>query len=220
MSRFAVMRVLSVNVGRPERIAWGGREMTTGINKRPVDGPVWIGRLGLDGDVQVDRKVHGGEGKAVYIYPAQHYAFWRRDLGIPDLSYGAFGENLTVDGLDEAGMHVGDELRVGSATLIVREPRLPCNTLATRMQRADMQKRFLRSGRTGFYLSVAYEGEVQVGDAVAVVKREPAAVRIADLVAYRVEKGGSEDLWRRALETDALPEGWRREFTHRVTERQ
>lgn len=210
------MHILSVNIGRAETITWKDQSRETGINKRPVDGPVWIGPNGLAGDVQVDRKVHGGAEKAVYIYPAEHYDWWRETLRQPELPFGAFGENLTVSGLDEAGVHVGDELQVGSATLVVLQPRLPCGTLAMRMRRGDMQKRFLRSGRTGFYLGVKEEGEVQAGDPVTVAYREPHAVRIADLVAYRAVKGAPAELLRRALKVASLPAGWRGEFERRL----
>lgn len=210
------MHILSVNVGRSETITWRSQSRKTGINKRPVEGPVRIGPNGLEGDVQVDRRVHGGAEKAVYIYPAEHYDWWRETLGAPDLPYGAFGENLTVSGLDEADMHVGDELTVGSATLVVLQPRLPCGTLAMRMQRADMQKLFLRSGRTGFYLGVKEEGEVRAGDPVSVSYREPHGVRIADLVAYHVVKGAPAELLRRALKVPSLPGDWRGEFEQRL----
>lgn len=205
-----------MNVGRAETLSWRGRSRATGINKRPVDGLVWIGPNGLEGDVQVDRADHGGAEKAVYIYPAEHYAYWRERLEDPDLPYGAFGENLTVTGLDEAGVHVGDELAVGAATLVALQPRLPCATLAMRMRRADMQKVFLRSGRTGFYLGVKDEGEVCAGDPVSVVYRDPHAVRIADLVAYHVGKGAGPDFLRRALKVAPLPRGWRAEFEKRL----
>lgn len=211
------MHVASVNVGHPETLEFRGTTHTTAINKRPVDGATWIGPLGLAGDVQVDRAVHGGADKAVYLYPAEHYGFWRRELDAPDLPYGAFGENLTVAGLDET-IGIGDRLRVGSALLVVTEPRLPCGTLAARMARADMQKRFLRSGRTGFYLSVQEEGEVTTGDPVRVEHRDPRGVRIADLVAYHVHKAAPADLLRRALAVAALPSEWRAEFTRRLAE--
>ena len=209
------MRILSVNIGRAETITFNGKSRTTGINKRPVDGSVWIGPEGLEGDVQVDRRVHGGPDKAVYIYPGEHYAFWRPELEDPDLPFGAFGENLTVEGVDE-NIRVGDRLRVGEALLVVTEPRLPCGTLAARMQRVDMQKRFLKSGRTGFYLAVVEEGAVTAGDEVEIASRDPRAVRIADLVAYHIEKGAPESLLRRALDIDVLPAGWREEFTKRL----
>ncbi len=177
------MRVVSVNVGRPKAWSWRGREVTSGILKRPIDGRVRVATLGLDGDGQADRRVHGGVSKAVYIYPHEHYAFWRDELGIETLEPGAFGENLTTTGLDEATTRVGDRLAIGTAELVVTEPRLPCRNLSMRFDRSDMVKRFLESGRTGFYLSVAAEGEVGVGDTIDRVPAGADAPTIESLVA-------------------------------------
>jgi MOSC domain-containing protein YiiM len=161
--------LVSVNTGRVEELVTRARTFRTAIVKRPRTGPVHAGRLGLEGDEQGDRRVHGGVDKAVYLYTAEHYDFWRGELGEPELSPGTFGENLTVAGLDETQLHIGDELMIGGARFQVSEPRLPCATLAARMGRPDMQKRFVASERPGVYLRVLVEGPVETDEAVEVV---------------------------------------------------
>ncbi len=162
----AAMRVVSVNVALGRPVPWQGRVVRTGIFKEPVGGRVRIGPLGLDGDEQADPEVHGGPLKAVYAYPAEHYAFWRRELPGTHLGWGAFGENLTVSGVAEEAVRVGDRFRVGTALLAATKPRFPCYKLGIKFGREDMIPRFLASGRTGFYLRVLEPGEVGTGDAV------------------------------------------------------
>jgi MOSC domain-containing protein YiiM len=146
-----------------------------------VQGRVRVGRLNLEGDEQSDLSVHGGAGKAVYAYPAEHYPFWRNELPAIELSYGAFGENLTIEGLLESQVMVGDRYEIGSAEFQVTQPRLPCFKLGIRFGRDDMIRRFLRSGRTGFYLAVLREGEVESGDVIQLTGRDPSAPSVADV---------------------------------------
>ena len=210
------MRVVSVNVGVPRPVRSKGREVTTGIFKEPVGGRVAIRRLNLDGDGQADLAVHGGAAKAVYAYPSGHYEFWREQLG-DGLSFGAFGENLTVEGLPlENEASVGDRVRVGSAELVVTQPRLPCYKLGLRFGRADMVKRFLASGRTGYYLAVKIEGAVTAGDPVEIVARHPARISVAEIT--RVYASDRDDLAaiERLARLDALPVEWRRYFAKRL----
>ena len=143
------MRVLSVNVGLPREVEWRNEPVTTAIHKAPISGPVQVRLLNLDGDRQADLSVHGGPEKAVYVYPSEHYPFWKEELPGVALPWGVFGENLTVAGMDETAIRVGDVLRIGTAEFMVTQPRLPCYKLNTRFQRSDMVKRFLRGGRTG-----------------------------------------------------------------------
>jgi MOSC domain-containing protein YiiM len=206
------MRVVSVNVGLPRLVRWNGREVTTGIFKRPVEGRIPLHRLNLEGDRQADLSVHGGAAKAVYAYPLEHYAFWREELG-DELPLGAFGENLTVDGLPlEQDIAVGDRFRVGSAELVVTQPRLPCYKLGLRFGRRDMVKRFLASRRTGYYLAVDAEGNVGAGDRVETLARHPARIPVAEIT--RVYASDRDDLATidRLVALDALPEDWRSYF--------
>jgi len=167
------MQILSVNVGRPREVVWKGETVETGIFKDPVAGDVHVGSLNLAGDQQADLVVHGGPQKAVYGYPAEHYEYWRSELpGVP-LTWGYFGENLTATGLAENSLHIGDQLKVGTATLMVTQPRLPCFKLALRFDRDDIIKRFLLSRRSGFYFSVIEEGTLSANSPVEIIHRDP-----------------------------------------------
>jgi MOSC domain-containing protein YiiM len=209
------MRVLSVNVGLPREVKWRNEAVSTGIYKRPVSGPVEVRCLNLAGDRQADLSVHGGLDKAVYAYPSEHYAYWREELPWVELHWGAFGENLTVEGLSESEMRVGDVLRIGTAEFVMTQPRLPCYKLNVRFQRPDMVKRFLRSGRTGFYLRVMKEGRLAAGDAIEVAPTVPSAIGVTEVVTLYTGKNGSGELLQRALRTAALPESWRDYFRDR-----
>jgi MOSC domain-containing protein YiiM len=204
--------VVSVNVGLPRSVRWKGRDVTTGIFKAPVEGRVPLRRLNLDGDRQADLSVHGGATKAVYAYPLEHYAFWQEVLD-EELLFGAFGENLTVKGLPlEEEIAVGDRLRIGTAELVVTQPRVPCYKLGLRFGRKDMPKRFLASRRSGYYLAVEMEGDVGAGDRVETLARHPARVPVAEVT--RVYASDRADLAtiERLVALDALPEDWRRYF--------
>lgn len=212
------MRIVSISVGRPREIQWRGKTVTTSIFKTPVSGRVLVKRLNVDGDQQSDLTVHGGADKAVYAYPSEHYAFWREELPGLALSWGAFGENLTTEGLLEDTIHIGDRLRIGSADFSVTQPRMPCYKLGIRFDRPDMVKRFLLSGRPGFYLSVSREGEVTAGDPVTVTAHDAAAIAVADIARLYTADGANQDLLRRASELPALPDGWRDYFRKRLWE--
>jgi len=176
------MRVVSVNVGIPREILYRGRTVRTGIFKEPVQENVHLRKLNFDGDRQADLSVHGGLSKAVYVYPAEHYEHWRGKLDGLKLPWGAFGENLTSEGLFEETIQIGDRFRIGTAEVIVTEPRLPCYKLAVKFNREDMIKLFLRSRRTGFYIAVEREGEVGAGDSIEFLGRDENAVTVAELV--------------------------------------
>jgi MOSC domain-containing protein YiiM len=212
------MKLISVNTGLPREVMWHGKTVTTGIFKRPVDGPVTLRTLNLDGDRQADLTVHGGEHKAVYCYPIEHYDYWTQELPGRDLPPGAFGENFTVSGMLEDTVHLGDRFSVGSAQVVVTQPRLPCYKLGVKFQSDDMIRRFMASRRSGFYVAVIREGVVEAGDAIAVLARDPGAVSIADAVRLFATKRFSADdlpVARRALKVSAFPEGWKDEFRDR-----
>jgi MOSC domain-containing protein YiiM len=175
-------RVVSVNVGRERLVPWRGRMVPTGIFKEPVAGRVALRDDHVEGDTVADLRVHGGWSKAVYAYPAEHYAFWRDELPGMALPWGMFGENLTVEGLHEEDVAVGQQFRIGSAELEVTEPRLPCMKLGIKFGRTDMIKRFLHSARTGFYLAIVHAGEVGAGDTIETLAPAAGTPTIADLV--------------------------------------
>jgi MOSC domain-containing protein YiiM len=179
------MRVVSVNVGGPQTFTVGGETIVTSIFKNPVRGRVRVTALNLEGDEQSDLSVHGGVNKAVYAYPSEHYARWREELPDAELEWGAFGENLTLEGLLENTTCIGDRLRIGTAELVVTQPRQPCFKLAYKFGRQDMIKRFKESGRSGFYLSVAKEGDVGAGDSIERLSRPDGALTVADILGSR-----------------------------------
>jgi len=210
------MKLISLNVGLPRVVEWNGGQVATGIFKEPVQGPVILRTLNLDGDRQADLSVHGGVSKAVYAYASEHYEFWRRELPDMELPYGMFGENFTTEGLREDAVNIGDRFRAGTAELMVTEPRMPCYKLAIKFGRADIIKRFLQSRRTGFYFAVLKEGEVKAGDAIEPLSRDENNVAVADITRlYAFEKDDLVTL-RRAVKLKALPESWRQYFQKQI----
>jgi MOSC domain-containing protein YiiM len=210
------MRLLSVNVGLPREIEWKGKIVRTSIFKQPVVGRVRVSTLNIEGDQQSDLTVHGGRDKAVYVYASEHFAFWRTEFPEMDLPLGVFGENFTIAGLLEETVHIGDRFRVGSAEFVVTQPRMPCYKLGIRFNRPDMVKRFLQSGRTGFYFAVVKEGEVAAGDSIAAIERDEHNVTVADVVNLYREDAGNENLLRRVSELPSLPNSWREYFRGRL----
>jgi MOSC domain-containing protein YiiM len=210
------VELVSLNVGLPRDIPWRERVVRTSIWKDPVEGLVHVASLNLDGDEQSDLSVHGGPEKAVYAYPSEHYEYWRRELPATDLDWGAFGENFTTAGLLEADITIGDRIRVGSAEFVVTQPRMPCFKLGIRFGRDDMVKRFLRSGRTGFYLAVVREGDVARGNPIEFLGRDDHGVTVADIASLYASDRDNADLLRRALDVPALPESWKEYLRKRL----
>jgi MOSC domain-containing protein YiiM len=210
------MKISSVNVGRPRAVLWRGETVRTGIWKAPVAGRVAVRNDHIEGDAQADLRVHGGRDKAVYAYAAGHYARWRAELPDADLSsYGAFGENLTLDDFTESDVFIGDEYRAGSARLVVTQPRMPCSKLAVRFGRADMPDLFLASGRNGFYLAILEEGVVEAGDDVTLLQREPSSITVAEAAHLYAGKHLDPALLRRGL-ASPVPDGWKERYRQRL----
>jgi MOSC domain-containing protein YiiM len=203
------MHIVSVNVSLPREVTAGGRRVSTGIFKETVDGPVRLRALNLDGDRQADLTVHGGPNKAVYVYPVDHYAFWRGEFPEMTLPWGMFGENLTAEWTREDTVNIGDRYRVGSAEVLVTQPRLPCYKLGIKFGREDIVRRFLASGRTGFYLAVAREGTVRAGDKIELIERDRHGVTVADMTRLYADATVERDLLVRAAQVPALPHGWK-----------
>jgi MOSC domain-containing protein YiiM len=210
------MRLMSLNVARPRLAVYKDRTVSTGIFKQPVFGPVQLRSLNLDGDRQADLAVHGGPFKAVYACPSEHYDFWREQLPGTQLPSGMFGENFTTEGLFERDLHIGDRLQIGTAAIVVRQPRIPCFKLALKFDRNDILARFLRSGRSGFYFSVEQEGVVEAGNSFEFLSREPHAITISEINVLFAEEQFDRTLLERALATPALPEDWRDYFRKRL----
>ena len=210
------MKLISVNVGLPREITVAGKTVRTSIWKYPVRGRIHVSTLNLDGDQQSDLSVHGGVDKAVYLYPSEHYSYWRTQLRDVELTWGAFGENFTSEGILEDQIRIGDRIRVGSADFMVTQPRMPCFKLGIRFNRRDMVKRFLEDKRTGFYLAVIREGEVEDGDPIEFIEKQETGVTITDIVKLYTVDSRNQELLRRATELSALPQSWKDYFRKRL----
>lgn len=200
----------------PQLLMRNGEPVATAIFKMPVSGRIKLRTLNLDGDGQADLSVHGGPSKAVYAYPSEHYDYWRHELPAMELPWGMFGENLTTSGLSEADLNIGDKFRVGTAVIMITEPRMPCYKLGLRFGRSDIIKRFLVSGRTGFYFAVLQQGEVSAGDQIELIEKSKHSVRVSDITRLYVHDRHNMELLRRAAEVEVLPESWRNYFQHQL----
>ena len=206
------MKVLSVHVGSLQKMIRNGKKIQTGIFKKPTEGPINVKRLGLEGDQQANKKLHGGIDKAICVYPSEYYDLWKEELGKPDLSFGDFGENLTTVGLLEDDIYVGDRLRIGSVEVVVTQPREPCITLNVRLGRKDVSALIRKSGRSGFYFSVEKEGIIKNGDSIENISKEENRVSVSDF--NQIINGGTgiADIIERASKIDVLPPRLKKQF--------
>jgi MOSC domain-containing protein YiiM len=210
------MKLLSVNVSRPREVAHGGETVTTGIFKQPAEGRVMLGTLNLEGDGQADLVGHGGIYKAAYAYSVENYEYWKRELGRAELPFGQFGENFTVEGMQEDEVHIGDHFRVGGALVEVTQPRVPCYKLGLKMGLKGFEKKFLASCRVGFYLRVLEEGEVGVGDGLDRVGIDPERITVREMCHLLYFDPENLEGARKALRIRALSPGWRQSFEARL----
>jgi ferredoxin-NADP reductase/MOSC domain-containing protein YiiM len=202
--------LVSLNVSGVKEVPYQGRTVKTGIFKEPVKGRAMVRRLNIAGDDQADRRVHGGFDMAVYAYPEQHYAFWKKELDRDDFVHGQFGENLTVRGLNEDSVRVGDLFRIGGALFQVTQPRIPCYKLVIRMNEgSDFAGRFQRTGRMGFYFRVLEEGEIGSGDSIECVETDENSVTIAEFISTYLHDSHDPEKVRRVLVSRDLGEAWR-----------
>jgi MOSC domain-containing protein YiiM len=213
------MKIISLNVGLPEIVINNGEPVSTGIFKEPSAERRMLRTLNLDGDRQADLSVHGGPNKAVYGYPSEHYEFWRNEFPEMELPWGMFGENFTTEGLFEDKLNIGDKFQIGDAIIRVAQPRMPCFKLAIKFERSDILRRFLQSGRSGFYFSVLQEGEVGPGDDFQLLETDNNNVRVSDITRLYVSDKGNTELLNRALKVEALPESWKNYFRERLEKR-
>jgi MOSC domain-containing protein YiiM len=210
------MKLISVSVGLPRQVPWKSNAVTTGIFKAPVKRRVRLTILNLDGDGQADLSVHGGTAKAVYVYPSEHYDFWRDEKIAVALPHGSFGENFTTSGLLEDAVHIGDQFRIGTAEVVVTQPRLPCIKLGIKFGDPALVKRFADSRRTGFYLAVRREGEVGAGDFINLIAKDPNRVTVSDITRLYLDKVTDRPIMERALRVAALPANWREYFQDQI----
>lgn len=211
-------QLVSVNVGLPRRVAWKGRSVLTGIFKEPVTGPVVARHLNFDGDRQADLAVHGGVDKAVYVYPAEHYAPWQQELAPMTLSYGMFGENLTTQGLTEETVLIGERFQIGEAVFVVTQPRQPCYKLTVRFGRDDILRRFVQSRRTGWYFAVEREGAVTAGDMLTRLDRPASSLSVAAIAELLFTNTPNSEHLRVAATLPDLPQRLRAYFQAWLTE--
>ena len=206
------MKVLSVHVGSLQEMLRNGKKIQTGIFKQPTEGPIEVKQLGLEGDQQANKKLHGGVYKAICVYPSEHYDLWKEELGNPGLSFGDFGENLTTAGLMEGDICLGDRLRIGSVEIVVTQPREPCITLNARLDTKDLSVRIRKSGRSGFYCSVEREGTIENGDSIGYISRDENKVSVSDFNCIINGETEVADIIFRASKIDALPSRLKSQF--------
>lgn len=211
------MKLLSINISQPQAVAIGGRSYETGIYKRHRMGRVTLGTLGLDGDGQADLKAHGGPHRAVYCYPHEHYGYWASQLARDDFHYGAFGENLTLLGLLETGVCIGDVYRIGGAVIQASQPRVPCYKLADKLGVPGFEKTFLKANRSGFYARVLEEGALEAGDPIQLLEKDPAGMTVAEVNAALYIDRNDRAAAKRAAGIKALSPEWRRSFEMLLT---
>ncbi|WP_433502762.1 MOSC domain-containing protein [Pseudonocardia halophobica] len=210
-------RVLSVNVGMPKDVSWQGRTVHTGIWKRPVQGPVPARRLNIDGDGQGDLAGHGGEQRAVLVYQIQSYAHWQHYFGRGDLEYGQFGENLTVDGMADDEVCIGDRYRIGEAEFEVTQPRVTCYRVGMRLGEPELPALLVGHHRPGFYMRVLTEGRIHAGDHIVKTRNGPGALSVADTDALLYLPDRDLSKLRLAAHIPALSPGWRDSFRDLLT---
>jgi MOSC domain-containing protein YiiM len=209
-------RLVSIQVGIPRIVTIDGQEVATSIYKSPIKGRVQLRSANLEGDKQADLSVHGGRDKAVYAYPSEHYSYWKKELSGVDLPWGAFGENFTTEGLTEDAVCLGDRFTIGTAEVVVTQPRLPCFKLNLKFDSDVMAKRFLASRRSGFYLRVLREGEVGPGDEIVRIHQDENRVSISDALRIYLHELNSNELVHRALQVEYLSATWRDHFRQNI----
>jgi ferredoxin-NADP reductase/MOSC domain-containing protein YiiM len=205
-------RLLSVNVGLPQDVAWHGRTVHTAVWKRPVEGARMVRRLNVDGDGQGDLAGHGGEHRAVFVYQIESYQYWQQQLGRDDFSYGQFGENFTVTGLADDQVRIGDRYRIGEALFEVTQPRVTCYRVGIRMDDPQIPALLVSHHRPGFYFRVLREGAVRADDEIVQVASGPEAMTVAEVDALLYLPGHSPGRVAQALRIPALPDGWKASF--------
>lgn len=221
---FSTNSLLSINVGRPRLVQRNGRTISTAIFKQPVDEPVEVTELGIVGDEQADKSVHGGPDKAIYAYSEANYAWWRDRLQGRDLQAGEFGENLTVSSMTDDEVCVGDIYGIGEGKQGIRvqvtQPRTPCMKLGVKMNMPAFVKQFHQAARTGFYLRVLETGEIRAGDSIVLLSRTEPCMSISSVYELMFSREASAEKIHSAMQLEGLSETWRKDFAERLTKQQ
>ena len=210
------MKILSINISEPKKIIFNGKELITSIYKKPIDGLVNVGDVGIDGDLQADLKVHGGYDKAIYAYSFQHYKFWSERLNQDFNDFGLVGENLTIDDFNEKDLNIGDEISIGSCILQISQPRIPCYKVGLKMNNRDFPKIFSQSCLLGSYLRVLETGKFKSGDEVEISKREKNSMSVYDISDILFNDIKNIDKMKKALDLKFLTEEIKERFRERL----
>lgn len=209
------MKVVSTNIGEKKTVVWKGKSYTTGIFKYPVDHELWLGSTDVKGDQVIDRKYHGGIDKACYAFSADDYSFWEDMYPEVEFIHGMFGENLTVEGMDEAEIFIGDHYALGEALLEVSEPRQPCVKFNLRMDRSNASKVFVKHERSGVYFRVLKEGTVWAGDEFKLIKRDPHSLSVKRIFQLLFNPSERKEL-EHAISLEALAESTRDDLKQKL----
>lgn len=199
------MKIISTNIAKPQFVTINGEQQRTGIFKKPTNQPIYLDKEEVKGDEISDRKVHGGIYKACYLFSADHYPYWENLYPHLDWQYGMLGENLTVEGLDETNLCVGDIYKLGSALIQITQPREPCTTFAAKMGSADIMQQFIAHGRPGTYVRLLQQGHVKVGDTIELVKKGQNSVSIADFFKLLFERKKNQEHLELIIKNEAVP---------------
>ncbi|MEP1034829.1 MOSC domain-containing protein [Ekhidna sp.] len=210
------MHLESIFVGKPVKADYHGRDISTGIFKNKVIGPVKVSSFNIEGDKQADLTVHGGIDKAVYLYPAEHYDFWKKERSDLHFEPGLFGENLSASGLDETNTCIGDVFEVGSIVLSVTSPRMPCYKLGIRMKDPGFVRDFMKAERNGFYFKVLQEGVIQAGDEIKKISQDGHHLTVQETIQLYTTRKFDTVLLKKAVDSPSLPEDWVEYFTVRL----
>jgi len=206
------MKIVSTNIGKPATIEWRGQEIETGIYKYPVNSPIFLGKEDVVNDHVIDRRYHGGSDKACYLYSADHYSLWKSKYPNLDWQWGMFGENLTVIGLDESEIRIGDQLQVGDAVVQVSQPRQPCFKLGVRFGSQEAVSDFWELPYPGVYVRVLSEGNVKTGDEITLLKRDNDSLSVSQIFSIFGRNRENKDLIRKALAEPYLAASCRRDI--------
>jgi MOSC domain-containing protein YiiM len=199
------LKIISTNIAEPQFVTINGEKQKTGIYKKPTDHPIYLDKEEVQGDEVSNRQVHGGEFKACYLFSANHYPHWKNLYPQLTWNYGMLGENLTVEGLDETQLHVGDIYKLGSALIEVTQPREPCATFAAKMGTADIMQQFINHGRPGTYVRVLQQGHVSVGDSIELIEKAINSVSIADFFKLLFEQEKNQTHLKYLVESESIP---------------
>lgn len=206
------MKIISINIGTPRIINWNGAEIITGIYKFPVEKPLFLGKEGVNDDHVLDTRYHGGKDKACYLYSLDHYAYWKQLYPEADWKWGMFGENLTVENMDESRLLIGDIFRVGKALVQITQPRQPCYKLGIRIGTQDIVKAFSHSDFPGAYVRILEEGEVNKGDSMELAETFPGAPSLTRVFNMLYDKTSDMEEVRKVTENTHLADSCRKDL--------